>query len=530
MNTLEYIKDILTSEGIGAANLSLKYQDELYITVGPADFVKTCNLFHKRLDSPVRIFFAEDLRSTSSFFTIYCGLLSIKTSAWVFVRQDIPQDKLEFTSIAKDIYSASLFEREIGEMFGLMPSGNPDPRSLRLHDEVWPKGYYPLRKDFVKPTKKPAGNPRYHFKRVDGEGIFEVPVGPVHAGIIGPGHFRFSTAGEPIINLETRLGWTHRGVEKLLEGKDLNEAVKIFERVSGDTAFCYSLAFCHSAEKILGINVPVRAQLLRALYSEFERLYNHANDMGGIALDVGFSFPAQFASLIKESILQLNENLSGSRYLKGINTVGGVEHGIDTFKDRIIHEALLKIQKDFTALEEMLFSSTSFMDRVDATGILRTKTARDLGITGLAGRASSIAQDMRKIFPGIYSALSFNMVKEHSGDVAARLKVRCNEVKESVSIIQQCLEKYRRADAPDLQTKITGEVKEGIALGYTEAWRGPVLVWTRINAKGRIERCKIVDPSFHNWDGLSFAVLGNIIPDFPLCNKSFDLSYPGNDL
>ncbi|MCX5705815.1 MAG: hydrogenase large subunit, partial [Candidatus Omnitrophica bacterium] len=270
-----------------------------------------------------------------------------------------------------------------------------------------------------------------------------------------------------------------------------------------------------------------RAQLLRVLYLELERLYNHANDMGGIALDVGFSFPAQFSSLIKETILQLNDGLCGFRYLKGINIVGGVQQGIDNTKAEMIRIALAKIKKDFLALEEMLFSSVSFMDRVDATGILRAKTARDLGITGLAGRASGIAQDLRKIFPDAYSNLSFKMIKEQAGDAAARFKIRCGEVKESMSIIQQCLEKL---DSCDPQINVSVGEKEGIGLGYVEAWRGPVLVWTRLNAKGKIERCKIVDPSFHNWEGLSFAVLGNIIPDFPLCNKSFDLSYSGNDL
>ena len=193
----------------------------------------------------------------------------------------------------------------------------------------------------------------------------------------------------------------------------------------------------------------------------------------------------------------------------------------------LIEKALIKIQKDLAALEEMLFSSISFMDRVDAAGILRTRTARDLGITGLAARASGIALDTRKIFPDIYNSFSFKVAKEQAGDAAARLKVRCRETKESMDIIKQCLEKLLLC-APSAKTAV--QEKEGVAIGCAEAWRGPVLVWTRLDPGGKIERCKIVDPSFHNWEGLSFAVLGNIIPDFPLCNKSFDLSYPGNDL
>ncbi|MCX5680295.1 MAG: NADH-quinone oxidoreductase subunit C [Candidatus Omnitrophica bacterium] len=496
MKDTDFIQNILASEKIGTVNLLRSFLDEVHITVAGADFTKACALLHNRLSSPVMMFFAEDLREQSGSFALNCVFLSMQMQSW-------------------------------REMFGIEPSGNPDLRSLRLHDEIWPKGYYPLRKDFAAPREKISDRPRYLFKRVDGEGIFEVPVGPVHAGIIGPGHFRFSTAGEPIISLELRLGWTHRGIEKLLEGKSIPEAIKIFERISGDTAFGYSMAFCLAVEKAQGIDVPLRSQLIRVLCLELERLYNHANDMGGIALDVGFSFPAQFASLIKEAFLQLNDAVCGSRYLKGVNIVGGTLLDIDTVKSALIRTTLTKIRKDFCTLEEMLLSSVSFMDRADATGILRTKTARDLGVTGLAARASGIGLDTRNVFPDIYRSLSFKTAKEQTGDVAARLKVRCSEVTESLGLIQQCLQKLAICDPHKKRTAIE---KSGAALGCVEAWRGPVLVWTRLDTAEKIERCKIVDPSFHNWEGLSYAVLGNIIPDFPLCNKSFDLSYPGNDL
>jgi len=313
----------------------------------------------------------------------------------------------------------------------------------------------------------------------------------------------------------------------MLEGKSVHEAAGFFERISGDTAFGYSMAFCQCIEKIFGVDIPARAGISRVLCLELERLYNHANDIGGMALDVGFSFPAQFASLIKETILQLNETLSGSRYLKGINIIGGTRVDIDRNRAGLIRNMLVKIQKDFLSLEEILFSSTSFMDRVDATGSLRTKTARDLGITGVAARASGISLDLRKWPLSIYNKFSFSPAKEYSGDVSARLKVRISEVKESLGLILQALE---RLETCDPQTGAAVREKEGFALGCVEAWRGPVLVWTKLSANGKIERCKIVDPSFHNWEGLAFAVVGNIIPDFPLCNKSFDLSYSGNDL
>lgn len=527
MDYPELLKDILDSEKISILSCGRHNINEWYLTVAKDDFAPLGLLLHKRLNSPVMMFFAEDQRAELNKFVLYCVFLYEQKRAWIVLCQDISSVTPGFVSIAKDIYSASLFEREIKEMFGIEPQGNPDLRRLRLHDEVWPEGFYPLRKDFIPPPKDTIGNGHYSFKRVEGEGIFEVPVGPVHAGVIGPGHFRFSAAGEPVINLEQRLGWTHRGIEKLLEGTTALEARKMFECISGDTAFAYSLVFCQCVEKIFGVDIPARAQLLRALFLELERMYNHVNDMGGIALDVGFSFPAQLAGLIKEEILQLNDGLCGSRYLKGINAVGGVDKDIDAGKQELILHSLLKVEKDVIALEEMLFSSVSFMDRIDTTGILRAKTARDLGITGLAARASGIGGDMRKVLPGIYDSLSFKVSKEHTGDAAARFKVRCKEIRESMSIIKQCLARLN-ACAPQIKEKVSAT--EGFAIGCVEAWRGPVRIWLRINKQGRIERCKIVDPSFQNWEGLSFAVLGNIIPDFPLCNKSFDLSYSGNDL
>ncbi|MDP1854086.1 MAG: NADH-quinone oxidoreductase subunit C [Candidatus Omnitrophota bacterium] len=528
------IEEELKSQKIEIIESERIHSDELYLTVNKEDFKTACLSLHKLLKSAVIMFFAEDMRAQSKVFRIYCVFLDTQNHSWVVVRTDLSEDALLFSSLAKDIYSASIFEREIKEMFGIMPQGCPDLRRLRLHDEVWPEGFYPLRKDSVLP-KICAFLGSYQFRRVEGNGVFEVGVGPVHAGIIGPGHFRFSVVGEPIINLELRLGWTHRGIEKLLEGKDIFAGVKIFECISGDTAFGYSSAYCQAIEKILKVNIPLRAQYLRVIFLEFERIYNHINSLGGIALDVGFSFPAQFASLIKERLLQLHERISGSRYLKGINTVGGVQVDIEDNKAEIIRKSIFGIQKDILELEKMLYSSTSFMDRVDSTGILRKKTAQDLGVTGLAARSSGIALDMRKVFGGIYEKFTFNIIAEQAGDVCSRMKVRFWEIKESLGLINQGLEKLKSVVgtsgvAGGLPGGGEARSLDGVGIGCVEAWRGMLRVWCRIDKEGRIIRCKIVDPSFHNWEGLSFAALGNIIPDFPLCNKSFDLSYAGNDL
>lgn len=527
MNYKIIIKDILENGNIGSDKITEHCGDEIHIDATGMNFKNVCLGLHKMLKSPVMMLFAEDETFSRGVFVVRCVFMAAKYKKWFFVNMDVKKDRPVFDSLSKDMFSASLFEREIKEMFGIEPLGHPDLRRLNLHDEVWPDGAYPLRKDF-KLSPKSGSARSYEFKRIEGEGVFEVPVGPVHAGIIGPGHFRFSVAGEPIINLETRLGFTHRGVEKLMEGKNVSEALKIAECVSGDSCFGHSLAFSNAVEKICGANIPEGVPETRAIFLELERMYNHAADAGGIAIDVGFSFPSAHASIIKENILALNQKLTGSRYLKNINQIGGVNKSLSAEERSHLRKMLAQILKDFKDLKETLFDSVSFMDRVDSTGVLRKKTAEDLGIVGLAARASSIPMDLRKDFPGIYDKIKFNLIKQDNGDVLARLNVRLAEFEESAGIITQLL---GRLDI-NLEQSSGGEIKikAGSGLGYIEGWRGPVLYWVKLDDKGIVERCKIVDPSFHNWGGLSFAVLGNIIPDFPLCNKSFDLSYSGNDL
>ena len=495
----------------------------LYREVSPEAFKTTCLELHQQLASPVMMLFADDERIEQGGYFIYCAFLSFKEQQWSFVKTRLPADNPVFDSIAKEIYSANLFEREIKEMFGLEPLGNPDTRRLCLHDEVWPEGHFPLRKDFeAKQVSGPKGE--YHFGRVTGEGILEVPVGPVHAGIIGPGHFHFSVAGEPIIKLSTRLGFTHRGVEKLFENKLPNEAIALVERISGDSSLAYGLAFCQAIESILGLSPPNRAIYLRAIFLELERMYNHIAGIGGIAVDVGFSFPAALASIIKEAIQALNEKLTSSRFLKGAVTIGGCSD-IKEADKKLIIDSLKTIMADFNEVKNCLLSSVSFMDRVDTTGRLNMESAKNLGVLGLAGRASGIAVDLReKAFP--YNEVGFKMIARNEGDVLARLMVRLDEFEESSRLIQELVSKLPNGEVMHKPKELIA----GRALGAVEGWRGPVLCWVRLDNEGKIVRCKIVDPSFRNWTGLSFAVLENIIPDFPVCNKSFDLSYSGNDL
>lgn len=519
------INELKNNFSIEPLSVEQFYSEETYITVKEKDFVSSCAALHKLLDSPVVSFFALDERKAANVFELICCFESRQTARWVFVKLAVAKDNPSFPSLSREMFSAALFEREIKEMFGIEPVGCPDVRRLRLHDEVWHEGFYPLRKDFNPPPSFGTGK-QYVFQKIEGEGVFEVPVGPVHAGIIGPGHFRFSAAGEPIINLEIRLGFTHRGAEKLFEGKTPEDCVGLSECISGDAAFGHSLAFCCAVEKIRGISVTAKEQYARAVFLELERMYNHAAGIGGIALDVGFSYPSAYASLIKESILALNEKLTGSRYLKGVNRIGGTNKTLSAEEQVILKATLAALSRDMGELKTMLFESVSFMDRADTTGILSFKVARDIGVTGLAGRACGIPGDLRSDFPGVYKELGFKSACETSGDVLARLKVRVNEFNESCRMIDAAIGAVHGTNKP----AEAGDHKNTFALGYAEGWRGPLLYWVKVDGKGSIDRCKITDASFHNWLGLSYAAPGNIIPDFPLCNKSFDLSYPGNDL
>ncbi|MFA5858078.1 MAG: NADH-quinone oxidoreductase subunit C [Elusimicrobiota bacterium] len=527
----DILKELKDKHNVLPENIITLHGEEVYIETPDNTFASACRFLHKKLKSPVMMMYATDERKDRSRYVLYCVFISVEHKKWYFLKTPIPGDNPAFQSIAKDIFSANLFEREIKEMFGIKPEGNPDMRTLRLHEEVWPPNNFPLRKDFsaASAIKTSAVTKQgYKFNKIDGEGIFEIPVGPVHAGIIGPGHFRFSVAGEPVINLEIRLGFTHRGIEKLLEGNHPLDGITLAECVSGDTAFAHSLAYCNALEKVYGLKITEHAMVLRSIYLELERMYNHVSDIGGIALDAGFTFPSAYSSILKETLLCLNDKITGSRYLKGINTIGGVTKNIDEPARKLLKTTLDTVMPDFIELTEILYSSASFMDRIETTGILTKNVAEDLGVIGLAARASGIPLDLRTNFPGIYDKTNLKIITQPSGDCAARFNMRVQEFMESARVIKELIQILPSGEL--CREEIIPRTNAGCGLGYTESWRGPVLYWINTDADGKIARCKIVDASFRNWQGLAFALPGNIVPDFPLCNKSFNLSYSGNDL
>jgi Ni,Fe-hydrogenase III large subunit len=362
---------------------------------------------------------------------------------------------------------------------------------------------------------------------VEGEGVFQIPVGPVHAGIIEPGHFRFSVAGEPVLYLQLRLFYTHKGTEKLFENIPVPHGVRLAESISGDSSFAHATAFCHAVERAAGMDIPPRARALRSVCLELERLYNHIADIGAIATDVAFVTANMHAMRLKEAALRLNEQLTGNRLLRGMTCVGGVRFDWDDARVRAIATTLEMIEPAFEAMVALIENSSSTRDRLEGTGVLKPEVARNLGIVGLAGRASGFNGDLRRDFPhDAYDQVAFRVPVFEVGDVLHRMRVRIEEVREAIGIIRQIM-------APLPQGPCRAPAVEPpagrIALGWVEGWRGEIFHWIRTAPGNRLARCKVKDPSLQNWPALSEAILGNIVPDFPVINKSFNLSYSGTD-
>lgn len=485
---------------------------------------------NEELKGTLSLLWAVDHRPREVRYELWYLFTLWEHKDWLIVSADLHGDERLFESITPKIHAATWYEREIRDMFGLIAQGHPDLRRLVRHGH-WPKGVHPLQKEFpwytVLQRRQPPGSPDGHF--IQGEGVFEVPVGPIHAGIIEPGHFRFTVAGEPIMHLDLQHFWKHRGVEKLFEQQTLSGGVALAERISGDTTIGHSLAFCQAVESLLNIHVPRRAGYLRSLFLELERLHNHIGDVGGICNDTAYALAHAHCGRLKERLMQLNDRLTGSRFLRGVNCVGGV--GIDLSTDQIsgMVTELENIEKDFSELEQIIAVNASLIDRFESTGILKKQTAWDHGVVGVVGRASGIDRDLRRDRPfAAYNELSVRVAGSSHGDVRARVQVRMSEIHESIRLIREI-----QRTLPDGPLKGDRQVVPdpgAWALSAVEGWRGEILYFLMAGEHEQIHRCKVRDPSFVNWPAIQLAVIGNIIPDFPLINKSFSLSYAGNDL
>lgn len=491
----------------------------------PGAVVEECRRLYR--DLPLKIITAFDERQeTGAFRIMYLfGVPRENRFLAPFIRV-----REAFPSLTPVIHEASTYERKIKTFFGLIPEGHPDPRSIILH-ENWPAGLFPLRKDFPWDSRPPEAAGEFPFRRIGGEGVYEIPVGPVHAGIIEPGHFRFSVAGEEILFLEPRLGYSHRGCEKLFETLAPADRLRLAERISGDSSYGHSLAFCLALEELGGTRPGEKAGFLRVLFSELERIGNHLGDIGAIMTDAGFNFGGAQGARLREKVMQMNEALTGSRFLRGVNRIGGgIPRQITAETARLIAGDLRGLLAEFSAVMAVADNSHSLLNRLEHTGTLPAQTARDHGVIGVAGKAVGFSVDARVDYPyAAYGTLVPEVVTETGGDVLARFTVRVREVRNSLDLARRALGGLSAADDP-VAPGAGALAPNSYALGIVEGWRGDIVHLVATDARGEISRVDVRDPSFLNWTALSYAAVGNVVPDFPLINKSFNLSYSGNDL
>ena len=430
-----------------------------------------------------------------------------------------------YPSLAELFPSASRMERAMYDLLGIA-STEPDKRGWLRHGG-WPETVFPLRRDISGAQQYPLVSEPYPFLQVDGDGVHEIAVGPVHAGTIEPGHFRFSVVGEKVLRLEERLGYKHKGIAKRFEQMRQGQAHRLASRVSGDSAVAFSWAYCAALEAITQAACTSRAANLRALALEHERLANHLGDLGALGNDAGFAFGLTHFSRLKEDLLRTNASVFGARYLLDYIVPGGVATDLeDHAPDRLLirYETL---EKEVAVLCSIYDEHAGIQDRFRDAGRVKPELAEKLGAIGLVGRASGVLSDLRVDHPWPpYDKLKPKLVTQPSGDVAARVQVRFDDIAESIRLCRALLKDMFPGP---IRTDIPVAEPDRIGLGLIEGWRGPVIIALETGPHGAIRRCHAHDPSWQNWPILEYAILGNIVPDFPLINKSFNLSYSGQD-
>jgi Ni,Fe-hydrogenase III large subunit len=451
---------------------------------------------------------------------VHMAVMTTERSEIAIFSLDCPQAR--FPSLAALHPPAIRLERAITDLFGLVAEGASDERPWLDH------GRWGVSHPLGDAAESSLSAAPYAFLTAEGESLHQIPVGPVHAGIIEPGHFRFTANGETVVRLEERLGYVHKGIDRLMAGAALDRAAKLAGRVSGDSTVAYAFAFARAAETALGIAVPARAHGLRALMAELERIANHLGDIGAICNDASFALLHAHFGVLRERVLRTAHLCFGHRLMRDRIVPGGVAADLDVQAITHLRALIAELRRRFGPLVELYDETASLQDRTVATGILKPELARQFGAGGYVGRASGRGIDARRT-PGYapYDVLRFEIPVLDTGDVNARVWIRIREVEQSLLLLEQILDALPAgpiaAGLPNI-----GSAREGAAL--VEGFRGDVFVWLKLDQDGSIARCHLRDPSWFQWPLLEAAIEGNIVADFPLCNKSFNCSYSGHDL
>ncbi|MBI2212247.1 MAG: NADH-quinone oxidoreductase subunit C [Acidobacteria bacterium] len=454
-------------------------------------------------------------RETDGAIELIAVVASDEASELGLIRTRLTGDS--FASLTADCPQAQLFEREIAEQFGVTPEGHPWLKPVRFHA--------PWREPQPGGTHTPGVT---DFFRVEGDEVHEVAVGPVHAGVIEPGHFRFQCHGEQVFHLEIALGYQHRGIEAAIAGGPSKRTVHMMESAAGDTTIGHTLAYAQALEALGGAKPPARAHAIRGIALELERLANHVGDLGALAGDVAFLPTASFCGRIRGDYLNLSAELCGSRFGRGLVRPGGVTFDIEPTRISALQERLDTATRDAKEAVALLWETPTVMERFEATGVVDSDACEEIGLVGVAARACGRAIDVRHDFPfGIYRFVHLPVMTAHHGDVNSRAFVRWLELQRSAEFVALQL---RTLPATPVRVECGAPAADSIVVSMTEGWRGEVCHVAITGRDGAFTRYKITDPSFHNWFGLALALRGGQISDFPLCNKSFNLSYCGHDL
>ncbi len=481
----------------------------------------------REVGARITAIWGSDRRAQGQGYRLQCVFGIESGHAWLSL--DLPAEAPSYPDLADLFSTANRMQRATRDMVGIATIGG-DQRPWLRHGG-WPEGWYPLRHDAGEPPTFQNRPTDYEFVQVGGEGAHEIPVGPIHAGIIEPGHFRFSVVGERVLKLEQRLGYQHKGVERLFVGADFARGAQLVGRVSGDSSCAYAWAYADAVEAACETAAPPRALALRALMLERERVANHLGDLGALGNDAAFAFGLTQFLRLKEDWVRLNARLFGHRFLFDRIVPGGVAVDVDAAGLAAIVEQCGAIETAVKELRGLYDEHPGLQDRFVTTGIIDRDLAQELSLSGLAARATGMLLDGRAHRQGYtppppYMALGVRPATDERGDVAARVAVRFDEIFESLRLLR-----LLAVDLPGGALRVeVAPVAGGAGLGVIEGWRGEVAVGVEIDAAGRLARVHPHDPSWQAWPALEFAVLRDIVPDFPLINKSFNLSYSGVDL